>query len=91
MIDWDSVKPEVTDNAFKIIERAQNSGYEIPNNDWSGLLMDLEATSLNVDIDWESFLNAGEGDFGHDLWGIYENLNRQTGELDNGFLPRFAI
>lgn len=36
------------------------------------------------------FANADNFNFGHDVAGILGHLNRQTGELEDCFLPRFA-
>lgn len=33
---------------------------------------------------------ASRADFAHDILGIDKNLNRETGKMDNFFLPRFS-
>ncbi len=53
--------------------------------------MDLIATHKNgCPLDLEGLLTATDHDFGHDLFGINRFLNRETGELKSGFLPRYS-
>ncbi|MBL0922423.1 MAG: hypothetical protein IBJ10_09895 [Phycisphaerales bacterium] len=53
--------------------------------------MDLTACHCNgTPLDLDALLAADDFDFAHDLFGIRENINRKTGELDNCFLPRCA-
>jgi len=52
--------------------------------------MDIEKVHENCPLNLTKLLNADDGNFGHDIAGIYSNLNRQSGELENCFLPRYA-
>lgn len=94
MIDWNKVTKESIEGITKILERANKtesiSVKRILARGEDSLRMDLEATSLVVDLDWKAWLEADEFNFLHDLIGIYNHLNRETGKLDNCFLPRFA-
>ncbi len=54
------------------------------------IVMDLEATHHSTPLDLQGLLNSKDGDFAHDMIGIYANLNRNTGKLENCFIPRFA-
>lgn len=57
-----------------------------------GIMMDLEAAHCNGCIlRLDDLLDANDGEFMHDLIGIQTNLNRETGELTNCFVPRFSI
>lgn len=38
----------------------------------------------------EQLRNADEFNFAHDAFGICRHLNRETGELENFFRPRFS-
>ena len=50
---------------------------------------DLQATHSNdMKLDFESLLEFPDFDFKHDIAGIYNNLNRDTGKLKNFFVPR---
>jgi hypothetical protein len=53
--------------------------------------MDITACHLNgTPLKLASWLAADDFDFLHDLYGIDRNMNRETGKLENCFLPRFA-
>ena len=56
-----------------------------------GTMMDIETAHAAVGIDLERLANARDADFVHDVAGIAKHLNRTTGQLENFFLPRFAI
>jgi hypothetical protein len=57
------------------------------------LIMDLTAAdgeNGNDPLDWERLLAADDFNFLHDVGGISRHINRDTGELGNFFVPRFA-
>lgn len=54
------------------------------------LMMDLEVVHKQTPLRLKELLKADEFNFFHDICGIYRHLNRQTGELENCFVPRFA-
>ena len=53
------------------------------------LSMDIEFTheALNLDLD---LLLKFDGTFYHDISGIYRNINRETKQFKNCFVPRSA-
>jgi hypothetical protein len=54
--------------------------------------MDIEAAHCNgCPLDLEKLLNAPDFDFAHDIFGIARNINRDTGDIENCFLPRCAL
>lgn len=54
-------------------------------------MMDITAAHLNGrPLDLARFLEGPDFDFAHDVWGIRNHLNRETGQLENCFLPRYA-
>lgn len=54
--------------------------------------MDLEACHCNgCYLDLERMLSGRERDLMHDITGINEHLNRETGALEDCFLPRHAV
>lgn len=54
-------------------------------------LMDLTATHANGrKLRLAELAEAPDGDFAHDVLGIRRHLNRDTGKLENCFVPRFA-
>lgn len=55
------------------------------------LEMDIIATHLNgCRLKLLDLYNSSDLDFVHDVFGIQAHLNRQTGKLENSFLPRYA-
>ena len=53
--------------------------------------MNITACHLNgCPLRLVDLLTADGFDFAHDIWGIGQNLDRDTGKLLNHFLPRFA-
>lgn len=52
--------------------------------------MDLSAVCFHTPLRLEELLNTDDFNFVHDLVGIRNHLNRQTGQLENFFVPRFA-
>lgn len=79
------------DIAEAIFNRAESMG--IAPEDKMGVMMDLMAANGengNVPLDYVKMLAFSDGSFGHDFNGIYANLNRRTGQLENCFLPRCA-
>lgn len=56
-----------------------------------GLVMDLSAAYANNNkIDFHALLGFPEYDFAHDVTGIMRYLNRETGILEECFVPRSA-
>lgn len=54
--------------------------------------MDFTATHANgCPLDLKRLLAADDFNFAHDAFGIARHLNRETGQLENHFLPRFAL
>lgn len=53
--------------------------------------MDITATHLNAcELRLKELLQADSFNFLHDVTGIHKHLNRETGQLEHCFLPRFA-
>lgn len=57
--------------------------------DW---MMDVTAVHANgCPLRLRELLLADDFNFAHDVFGIRRHLNRATGKLDGGFVPRFAV
>jgi len=53
--------------------------------------MDLSACHCNgCPLDFKKLLESSDGDLFHDVHGISLHINRDTGELEDEFLPRCA-
>lgn len=77
----------------KIAERAHKMIFRMgpTSRDALDYNMDVTATHLNgCRLRLLDFLGAEDFSFMHDITGIGRHLNRETGKLENFFLPRFA-
>ena len=72
----------------KIADRAVKMYPELSKID---TLMDLEAAHSSNPLQLSDLLSADDGNFGHDVLGIRQNLNRATGKLENCFVPRYSL
>lgn len=52
--------------------------------------MDITAAHIANPLKLEALLNADDFNFNHDICGIRANINRDSGEMNNCFLPRFS-
>lgn len=87
---------KVRRDEFKLIDRIANRalniavGYGIPHKK-ADFAMDITAVHANGNpLRLRELLEADEFNFAHDVFGIYRHLNRETGELENCFRPRFS-
>jgi hypothetical protein len=55
-----------------------------------GCFMDIRYVDEVCPLRLHELLDADDFNFAHDIFGIYSNFNRETKQLENGFLPRFA-
>ena len=86
MLNWTATKDEVL-----VIRDIAERGLKIHGGPLSSVMMDIEATHCNgCPLDLTGLLNAGDADFAHDICGIRDHLSRFTGELQGGFVPRYA-
>ena len=88
MIAWTCTRDEI-ETVRKIVRRA---AVALPSKDEAlSLSMDLEAVHGNgCPLDFDRLLAFDDFNFAHDMQGIRRHLNRQTGELEDCFVPRCA-
>lgn len=89
---YEPSKEEIADkNNFKVIleivSRAEK--LNLLMFDRLSLIMDLEGAYRQFNLRLEDILKADDLNFSHDIIGIQENIDRQTGNF-NSFTPRFA-
>lgn len=80
----------------QIAERAERMGAKYrPAGERRKLVdyqMDITATHANgCPLRLRDLLDADDFNFAHDVFGIERHLNRETGALENCFLPRYAL
>lgn len=73
-----------------IAERAEKEG--LYKGERIDILMDIESADLVFNLRLDDWLNADKFNFAHDLWGIMDNIVRDSfPATDFGlFVPRFA-
>lgn len=74
----------------EIAERAENEG--IYSGERINLLMDIESADKKFNLRLDDWLNADKFNFAHDLYGIMNNIVRDSfPATDFGlFVPRFS-
>lgn len=87
MIKWNEFKTTKKDyqTITAIIKRALKQMLNVEPNKLS---MDLECAYNDVGMDLNKLLASDTGDFLHDVSGIQNFIDRETGKLTNCFLPR---
>ncbi len=93
---WETKRSEhalitaIADRALRMAAEARPVWKGLPSR--GEFSMDITACHLNdVKLELADLLDADDSDFSHDVFGIRRNLDRQTGELQNCFLPRFNV
>jgi hypothetical protein len=80
----------------ELIRRITNRGWDIPwlrrsYEDKVSMTMDVSAVHANGNpLRLEDLLHADDFNFAHDMSGICNCLDRNTGKLTRNFLPRFS-
>ena len=73
---------------FAITKRAQRMG--ISRGSQATQFMDIEAAHRQFNLRLKDWLEADDFNFVHDFIGIQSHMNRETGKVENHFLPRFV-
>lgn len=81
-------KRELILTMFEIAKRADDM--DILAIDRLTLKMDLENVNKKIKMNFKELLKSDDTDFIHDIYNIQLFMDRETGELINDFLPRFA-
>jgi len=80
--------PVVVAIAKRAVALSEKHGVKI---DFVDTQMDIAATHLNGNpLNLQGLLKADDFNFALDIAGIGQHINRETGELENCFLPRFS-
>ncbi len=87
MINWGMNKEE-NKIALEIALRAIKNDPEL---NLLNTLMDIEATHLNGNpLRLKDLFEADNFNFMHDIIGIHNHIDRESGKLTRGFSPRFS-
>ena len=84
--------PADQDLIDRIVQRCAKlvkaQGFGASSFDALGITMDLTACHGKTPLDLQALLDSRDADFGHDIGGIRQHLDRTTGELTDCFWPR---
>jgi hypothetical protein len=78
------LKLAIADRALKALTDAGISTTKID------CFMDIRYVDEVCPLRLDEMLDADDFNFAHDIFGIYSNFNRETKQLENEFVPRFA-
>lgn len=87
MIEWEKINRDDCKLVHDIALRYIN---QVPHDSLLAVTMDLEACHIYCPLILPELLSAKDSDFFHDVCGIIRHLDRETGNLKNNFLPRYA-
>ena len=92
MINWTTKDPQTTTLQLDIARRAKKMADTMGTRyTFLDIVMDLDACHSNgCPLRLADLLAADDANFAHDIFGIRAYMNRQTGKLENCFLPRYA-
>lgn len=91
LLNW-NVSREDHDLIEKIVARAFNS-WNVGQSGTTRLELEMDLTACHANgcpLKLRELLAAEPYEFAHDVGGIHRHINRETGQLENCFLPRFA-
>ena len=75
----------------RVMDLCDDRDHPLRNTERTNLEMCLYAVHLDTPLELHRLLEAPAQDLFHDVFGISRHLNRETGKLDNCFLPRYAL
>lgn len=82
---------QIAERALDLARIAENLNAHDAAEFKRSMLMDIIATHINgCQLHLDDLLRAPRLDFSHDVFGIRAHINRQTGKLEDCFVPRYA-
>jgi hypothetical protein len=80
-----------TKEDYQLIAKIANRAVKLYKSlDYMTMDMDLQVVHFNNPLRLQDMLDGPDNDFAHDVAGIHQNLNRDTGVIANFFTPRFT-
>ena len=87
--NW-AVSPKDYDLLVQVAERAKHELMGYPDSKRT-LIMDLiNCHAKGCPLDFKALLEAPALDLSHDIYGIRNHMNRDTGKLEGCFVPRYV-
>lgn len=87
MINFDSINEDDRRLTLGIVNRACSN-----NNNYDPIELEMDITAAHIanPLTLEKLLHADDFNFLHDVSGIHRHIDRETGEMNNCFRPRFS-
>lgn len=85
---------DVSRTESSLIERIANRALAGCRSEDMLLLIEMDLVTVHANgcpLKLEDLLAASDADFAHDLLGIRTHLDRDSGQLNDLFRPRFAV
>lgn len=84
-----------SDMDMYFIDRIANRAEELnvdfgEDRDDTDLRLDIQCVHETIGLRLEDMLGADDFNFLHDIYGIMDHLDRETGEMLDFFIPRFV-
>lgn len=79
----------IVDRAYVYFRNCNIS--ELLSRDRISLLMDIDAAHKQHILDLVGLLDANEESFMHDIVGIVNHMNRNTGRIEDDFIPHYLL
>lgn len=83
----------MTKEEMKLISKIIDRGWPVMKRYYRervDMIIDIEKAHEYCPLKLQKLLQSDSFNFIHDLTGIWKNMNRSTGSLENCFVPRFA-
>jgi hypothetical protein len=90
MIEFAKFSREEQPHVERIVDRAKGLPRVWTTMTRLEITMDLAAVHAKIPLRLQELAEADAVNFAHDMCGIFGHLDRQTGELKDCFVPRFA-
>jgi len=87
MIDWNKIDSNSLATIRLIVKRAVKLD---PSINMMELDMDISATHILNPLNLDDLLLADDDNFYHDVYGISNHIDRDTGNLMDCFVPRYV-
>ncbi len=84
---------ETTKKDYLLISKIVKRGIELAKK-YDAMTMNMDVTAVHAngtELDLDKFLKFDDFNFSHDLFGIRDHINRETGKLENCFSPRCSV
>lgn len=81
---------KMTDDEHMTVHRIAKRAAVLTGRSVMDHTMDISVVHHRTPLRLRELADAGDFNFAHDIGGIGRHLNRQTGDLEDCFVPRFA-